>query len=67
MDQLTLENLIDLRECTSRRLKDVGEFKPASLEAKGEQERRKASLAFCLDKIEERIKDLQFEADKLPY
>jgi hypothetical protein len=67
MDQLSLENLIDLRESTTRRLKDVEEFKPASIEARTEQNRRKASLNYCLDKIEERIKDLQFEAEKLPF
>ncbi len=56
--QLTLENLIDMREAVSRRINELNEFSPRSLEAKKEHARRWESLADSLHQIETQIKKL---------
>jgi len=63
---LTIENLIDLREAVSRRLQEVSAADFKLSPARKEQNRRKDSLRHNLQEIESEIKDLQFEEERKP-
>jgi hypothetical protein len=67
MESLTITNLTDLRETIERRIVDLKGVHLITEQAQRERDRKITSLKQSLDKINERIKDIQFEDDQLPF
>jgi molybdopterin-biosynthesis enzyme MoeA-like protein len=57
MKDLTLENLIDIREAITKRMKELEEYKAKTVQAENEQNRRHASLKQSFSIVENAIKE----------
>jgi len=63
---LSIENLIDIRESVTRRLRELADLEDRGRapESRREIDRRTRSLTEAKDVVEQEIKDLQFEAEQ---